>query len=154
MTWRRVTSSDLVTWPWKVGGHHLQTSRKIDQWIVMQNFAALRAAVFLFFKNLGGRPPVGARVKIAAIVLSIMTTTFSGTTINETQPAGNAVRQLARTRTGALSLLHHLWFPTAYLLVLRRSGVGFRVRVNILESQSDRSRWKCVNSAAIAFLVY
>ena len=70
MTWRRVTSSDLVTWPWKVGGHHFQKSRKIDRWVVMQNFAALRAAVFLLFKKkpsagrrISAPPPVGARVK-------------------------------------------------------------------------------------------
>ena len=55
VTWRRVPPSDLVTWPWKVRGHHLQPSRKINRLIVMQNFAALRASVFtLFMKNLKG----------------------------------------------------------------------------------------------------
>ena len=61
VTWRRVTSSDLATWSWKVGSHHLQTSCKIDKWIAMQNFTAIHAMVFLlFFKNLKGadiRPP-------------------------------------------------------------------------------------------------
>ena len=46
VTWRRVLPSDLATWPWKAGGHHLQTSCKIDGWVAMQTFAALRAVVF------------------------------------------------------------------------------------------------------------
>ena len=34
VTWRRVIPSDLVTWPWTVGGHCLQTPREIDGWLM------------------------------------------------------------------------------------------------------------------------
>ena len=65
--------SDLTSchsrWPGDLAlngrGHREHTTRKIDGWMVKQNFAALRAAAFpLFMENLkgGGYPPVGARV--------------------------------------------------------------------------------------------
>ena len=54
-TWRRVIPSDLVTWPWMVGGHCLHRTRKINGLIVIQEFAALCAAVFCYlWKTLKG----------------------------------------------------------------------------------------------------
>ena len=58
VTWRRVIPSDLVTWPWTVGGHRFQTPREIDEWLV--------DATHFFrysWKNWGGwyQTPFGAR---------------------------------------------------------------------------------------------
>ena len=54
-----------VTWPLKIGGQKLHIIRKIGVGIVIQNFAAIRAAVFsLLTKNLRGadiRPPPPCR---------------------------------------------------------------------------------------------
>ena len=67
--WGRVIQTDLVTWPLKLGGYSLHIMCKNDEGIVMQNFAALRAAVFFTIYEKppgGGYPPpplVGARVK-------------------------------------------------------------------------------------------
>ena len=64
--WGRVIQTDLVTWPFKVGGHNLHKMRKKNKGIVMRSFPPST-------KNLrradNAPPPAGVRAKSLATKL-------------------------------------------------------------------------------------